>query len=36
MLFNKGAMRESLRTFVLYVTGTFLLKEFKKGRRMTK
>lgn len=33
---NKGATRESLRTLMLYVSGTFLLKEFKKGGRMTK
>lgn len=36
MLLNKAAMREALHTFMLYVTGTFLLKEFKKGRRRTK
>lgn len=36
MLFNKGAMREALQTFMLYVTGTFLPKELKKGRRRTK
>lgn len=33
MLFDKGAMCEALRTFMLYVTGKILLKEFKKGKK---